>query len=91
MLPQNNLQSTKLKVASMIIDRLMFVHDLHTIVCLADALYSDRVPEDACGMRDEFIQLLRSRHRALLEHDEAWKVFSDNKNLLKALHRDFCY
>ncbi|KAF1848313.1 histone acetyltransferase MYST2 [Cucurbitaria berberidis CBS 394.84] len=85
-----NLESIKQRVAAAIIDRLPFIHDSLSIVDLAGCLYDENYPKIDRGLRKATIKLLQARLPAIMEDEDAWKEFSDNKVVLKAFHAYQC-
>ncbi|CAO2654407.1 Nn.00g111400.m01.CDS01 [Neocucurbitaria sp. VM-36] len=85
-----NLESIKRKAAEAIIDRLPFVHDTLSIVDLAGCLHDEQYPHIDLGLRKSAIKLLHARLPGIMEDEDAWKEFSDNKILLKAFHAYQC-
>ncbi|KAL6707840.1 hypothetical protein ACN47E_003740 [Coniothyrium glycines] len=85
-----NLEKIKRKAAEAMIDRLPFIQDPLIIVDLACSVYSDDCPQNDRGLRRAVVACMQARMPCILQDQDAWQEFSNNKAVLKAFHRYQC-
>ncbi|KAF1939606.1 histone acetyltransferase MYST2 [Clathrospora elynae] len=85
-----SLEPIKHKAADAIIDRLPFIHDPLSIVDLASCIYEEACPAMDRGLRKAIIVQLLARLPSIMEDEDSWKKYSENKAVLKALHTYQC-
>ncbi|KAF2845197.1 hypothetical protein T440DRAFT_282342 [Plenodomus tracheiphilus IPT5] len=84
------MSSVRQKTSEAIVDRLPFIHDPLSIVDLASNVYDVEFPAMDCGLRKVVVMQLHLRLSAIMNDEDAWKEYSDNKEVLKALHGYQC-
>jgi len=60
------------------------------IVDLATCIYHEQCPENDRGLRKAIIECVRMHMPAILDDESAWEEFSENKNVLRAVHVSQC-
>lgn len=83
---QYNLEKIKTKAVKAIVDRLPFIQDPLKIADLATDVFDDQTPQVDCGLRKALIRQLYVRLSSILSDESAWKEYTGNKLVLKALH-----
>jgi histone acetyltransferase HTATIP len=60
------------------------------MVDITTCIYSDTFPSVDCGLRLAAISQILARLPTIMEDEEAWEAYCDNKAVLKALHEFQC-
>ncbi|KAI8938999.1 hypothetical protein NX059_004843 [Plenodomus lindquistii] len=85
-----SLHAIKGKAAEALIDRLPFVHDPLSIVDIASNIFQPEFPAFDGGLRQAIVLQIQARLSAIMEDEEAWKEYAENKEVVRALHMHQC-
>lgn len=66
------------------------MHDPLSVVNLAACIYGEEFPQMDRGLRQIVIAWLQTHMSAIMGDEDAWRVYSEHKVLLKALHAHQC-